>query len=117
VARGHNDDGDADDHGVSDPGTDAGDGEEFDYRLGVQGGWLRGGSMIAINTSKNQLGATIGTFPTSKATFVSGTFRGKGDTGFIVATTPISTQEPPTRDLYIFNTNTAGSLTRVTNNL
>lgn len=78
---------------------------------------VSGGSMIAINTSTNQPGAILGTFPTSKATFVSGTFRGNGDTGFIEATTSISTQEPPTRDLYIFNTNTAGSLTRVTNNL
>jgi len=78
---------------------------------------VSGGTMIAISTSSNQPGATIGMFPTSTATFLSGTFRGNGDTGFIEATTSLSTQEPSTRDLYILNSKTAGSLTRVTNNL
>jgi len=78
---------------------------------------VSGGTMIAISTSTNQPGATIGTFPTSTATFLTDTFRGNGDTGFIEATTSISTQAPPTRDLYILNSQTAGTLTRVTNNL
>lgn len=78
---------------------------------------VSGGTMVAISTSSNQPGATIGTFPTSTATFVSGTFRGYGDTGFIEATTSISTQEPGTRELYILNSQTANSLTRVTSNL
>jgi hypothetical protein len=76
-----------------------------------------GGTMIAISTTSNQPGVTVGTFPASKATFTSGTFRGNGGTGFIEVTTSISTQEPPTRDLYILNATTANSLTRVTSNL
>jgi len=78
---------------------------------------VSGGTMIAISTSTNQPGATIGTFPASTATFLTDTFRGNGDTGFIEATTSISTQAPPTRDLYILNSQTTGTLTRVTNNL
>jgi len=49
--------------------------------------------------------------------FLTDTFRGNGDSGFIEATNSISTQEPVTRDLYILNSNTANSLTRVTSNL
>jgi hypothetical protein len=78
---------------------------------------VSGGTLIAISTSSNQPGVTIGIFPTSTATFVSGTFRGNGDSGFIEATTSISTQEPVTRELYFFNANTANTLTRVTSNL
>jgi hypothetical protein len=78
---------------------------------------ISGGTMVAINTSSNQPGATIGTFPTSTDMFLTDTFRGNGDTGFIEATNSISTQEPPTRDLYILNSNTGGSLVRVTSNL
>ena len=78
---------------------------------------ISGGTMVAINTSSNQPGVTIGTFPTSTATFLNGTFRGYGDTGFIEATTSISTEEPGTRDLYILNSQTANTLTRVTGNL
>jgi hypothetical protein len=78
---------------------------------------VSGGTVIAINTSSNQPGVTLGTFPTSTAMFVSGVFRGNGDTGFVEATTPISRQEPVTRDLYILNSQTANTLTRVTNNL
>lgn len=78
---------------------------------------VSGGTMIAISTSSNTPGVTIGTFPTSTAMFLTDTFRGNGDTGFIEATNSISTQEPVTRDLYILNSNTANSLTRVTSNL
>jgi hypothetical protein len=49
--------------------------------------------------------------------FANGVFRGNGDTGFIEVITSISTQEPVTHDLYILNSKTAGSLTRVTSNL
>jgi hypothetical protein len=78
---------------------------------------VSGGTMIAISTSTNQPGVTVGQFPSSTGVFVSDTFRGNGDTGFIEVTNSISTQEPSTRDLYILNSNTAGSLTRITNNL
>lgn len=78
---------------------------------------VSGGTMIAISTSTNQPGAIIGQFPTSTAMFLGDTFRGDGDTGFIEATNSISTQAPPTRDLYILNSNAAGSLTRITSNL
>lgn len=78
---------------------------------------VSGATMVAISTSTNQTGATIGQFPISTAMFLTDTFRGNGDTGFIEATNSISTLAPTTRDLYILNSNTAGSLTRVTNNL
>jgi hypothetical protein len=78
---------------------------------------VSGSTMIAISTSSNVPGATIGTFPTSSAMYLTDTFRGNGDTGFVEATNSISTQEPQTRDLYILNSNTAGTLTRVTDNL
>jgi hypothetical protein len=78
---------------------------------------VSGGTLIAISTSSNQPGVTVGVFPTSTATFLTDTFRGNGDTGFVEATTSISTQEPVTRDLYFFSSTTANTLTRVTNNL
>jgi hypothetical protein len=78
---------------------------------------VSGGTIVAIDATSNQPGVTIGTLPSSTAMFLSDVFRGNGDTGFIEATTSISTQEPGTRDLYILNSTTAGSLARVTNNL
>ena len=78
---------------------------------------VSGGTMIGISTATNVPGGTVGTFPTSTAMFLTDTFRGNGDTGFVEATNSISTQGPPTRDLYILNSNTGGSLTRITNNL
>jgi len=75
------------------------------------------GSLIAIDTTSNQTVATIGTLPTSTATFLSGTFRGTARTGFLEATTYLSTADPMTRDLYLLNSQTANTLTRVTNNL
>jgi hypothetical protein len=78
---------------------------------------VSGGTLTAIDTTSNQALATIGTLPTGTATYLSGTFRGFGHTGFLEATTAISTQDPVTRDLYLLNSQGAGSLTRVTGNL
>jgi hypothetical protein len=78
---------------------------------------VSGGKLVAIDTTSNQVVAVIGTLPFGTATFLSGTFRGYGDTGFIEATTAISTQDPATRDLYLLNSQNAYSLTRVTGNL
>jgi hypothetical protein len=76
-----------------------------------------GGTLVAIDTTSNQVVATVGTLPTGTATFLSGTFRGYGHTGFIEATTAISTQDPATRDLYLLNSQGSNSLLRVTDNL
>jgi hypothetical protein len=73
--------------------------------------------MSAIDTGSNQIVATIGTLPSTKATYLSGTFRGYGHTGFIEATTAISTQDPSTRDLYLLNSQGSMSLLQVTGNL
>lgn len=78
---------------------------------------VSGGTLTAIDTTSNQTAATIGTLPSGTATFLSGTFRGYGHTGFIEATTAISTQDPATRDLYLLNSQQPNSLTQVTNNL
>jgi len=78
---------------------------------------VSGGTLVAIDTTSNQTVATIGMLPVGTATFLSGTFRGFGHTGFIEATTAVSTQDPATRDLYLLNSQSANSLTRVTDNL
>jgi poly(3-hydroxyalkanoate) synthetase len=78
---------------------------------------VSGGTITSIDTTSNQTVATIGTLPAGTATFLTGTFRGYGDTGFIEATTAISTQDPATRDLYLLNSQSANSLERVTDNL
>jgi len=76
-----------------------------------------GGTLVSIDAASNQIVATIGQLPMSTANFLQGTFRGNGDTGFVEATTAISTQDPLTRDLYLFNSQSADTLTRVTDNL
>jgi hypothetical protein len=76
-----------------------------------------GGTMVAIDTTSNQIGATIGTLPASTANFLHGTFRGNAHTGFIEAWSAVSTQDPVTRDLYLFNSQMANTLTAVTGNL
>jgi len=91
--------------------TNAGTGEQY-----VDDG-VSGGTLTAIDTTSNQIVATIGTLPSGTATFLSGTFRGYGHTGFIEATTAISTQDPATRDLYLLNSQGSNSLLRVTDNL
>jgi hypothetical protein len=78
---------------------------------------VSGGTMVGIDTASNQAVATIGTLPTSTATFLTGTFRGYGDTGFLDATTPASTQDPATRDLYLLNARSSMTLEQVTDNL
>jgi hypothetical protein len=78
---------------------------------------VSGGVMIAIDTTSNQPGATLGTMPVSTATALSGTFRDGEHTGFLEASTAVSTEDPATRDLYVLNSQQAGSLTRVTNTL
>jgi hypothetical protein len=78
---------------------------------------VSGGDLIAIDAGSNQIVANIGTLPAGTATFLSGTFRGYEHTGFIEATTAISTQDPATRDLYLINSQGTGSLERVTDNL
>lgn len=78
---------------------------------------ISGGTLTSIDTTSNQTIATLGTFPTSTATFATDTFRNSQHNGFIEATNAISTQGPPTRDLYLLNSQTAGTLTRVSSNL
>jgi hypothetical protein len=78
---------------------------------------VSGGDLIAIDTTSNQMVANIGMLPAGTATFLSATFRGYQHTGFIEATTAISTQDPATRDLYLINSQGSGSLERVTGNL
>jgi hypothetical protein len=91
--------------------TNASTGEQF-----IEDG-VSGGTMVSIDTASNQIVATIGTLPTSTATFLTGTFRGNGHTGFVEATTAVSTQDPATRDLYLLNSHSADTLTLATDNL
>jgi hypothetical protein len=78
---------------------------------------VSGGTLVAIDAASNQPGVTVGTLPTSSAVTLSGTFRDSGRSGFLEASNPISTEDPATRDLYLLNSQSAGSLTRVTNSL
>jgi hypothetical protein len=73
--------------------------------------------LIAIDAASNQVMATLGTLPVGTATSLTGTFRGPDDIGFLQATTPASTQNPSTQDLYLLNARSSNSLVRVTNNL
>ena len=85
------------------------------YTYTVDG--VSGGTLVAIDTGTNLPGVTIGTMPASHAAWLTGTFRDAGHTGFIEATNAASTNDPATRDLYLLNTQQAGTLTRITNNL
>jgi hypothetical protein len=76
-----------------------------------------GGSLVAIDTTSNQLIATVGAIPASTATALTGTFRGSAHVGFLEATNPVSTQNPATRDLYLLNSQTTNGLARLTGNL
>ncbi len=78
---------------------------------------ISGGTLVSIDAMSNQTIATLGTFPSSTATFGTDTFRNSQRTGFFEAYTPASTEEPQTRDLYLINSQSAGTLTRVTSNL
>ena len=86
------------------------------------GSWVQdgigGGTLYSIDTSTNAAVATLGVFPASEATnLVGGAIRGLDGTVFLQATNPASSQDPATRDLYLVNVTTSGSLTRVTGNL
>jgi hypothetical protein len=78
---------------------------------------VSGGTLVAIDTTSNQPIGTLGTLPTSNATYLSGTFRASGHEGFLEVSTALSTEDPLTRDLYLVNSQTANSLVRVTNTL
>jgi hypothetical protein len=78
---------------------------------------VSGGTVVAIDATSNQVGATIGTVPSSTAVTLSGTFRDAGDTGFLQAENVLSTQDPATEDLYVLNSQGTNSLTRISDNL
>jgi hypothetical protein len=79
---------------------------------------ISGGTLYAIDTSTNASAATLGTFPTSLATsLAAGTYRGIDHVLFLQAVTPMSTQDPATRDLYLINSRASSTLQRVTGNL
>ena len=79
---------------------------------------LAGATLSSIDPATNTTIATLGSFPaTTTATLLDGTVRGIGHALFIEATTQASTQDPATRDLYLLNSQTAGTLTPVAGNL
>lgn len=78
---------------------------------------VSGGTLVAIDTTLNQPGAMIGQLPVSTATFLAGTFRDGEHSGFLQASTAVSTQDPATQDLYLLNSQSPGSLLRATGNL
>jgi hypothetical protein len=78
---------------------------------------VSGGTLIAIDASSNQVGATMGMLPMTSATYLSGTFRDTEHSGFLEATNAVSTADPATRDLYVLNSQSPNSLTPVTDNL
>jgi hypothetical protein len=78
---------------------------------------LSGGLVESIDTGSNQVTASIGTMPTSNATYLTDSFRVIGNVGYVDATNDASTQNPGTRDLYLLKTGATNSLIRVTNNL
>jgi len=78
---------------------------------------LSGGLIESIDTASNQVTASIGTMPTSNASYLTDTFRALANVGFIDATNDASTPNPGTRDLYLIDTAAPGSLLRVTQDL
>jgi len=78
---------------------------------------LSGGLLQAIDTSNNQVAASVGTLPASNATYLTDTFRGLDNAGYIDAYNDASTVNSATRDLYLLNTRASNSLVRVTSNL
>ena len=85
------------------------------YTYTVDG--VSGGTIVAIPTSTNTPGPTIGTLSTSHTMWLTGTFRDAGHTGFIEGTNAASTNDPSTRALYLVNTHQSNTLIRITNNL
>lgn len=78
---------------------------------------VSGGTVVALDTTSNQPGATIGIVPNTTATSLTGSFRSSTHAGFLQATTPASTQGPATLDLFLLNSRQANTLTPVTSNL
>jgi len=78
---------------------------------------VSGGTLIAIDATSNQPVAAIGQLPVSTATTLNGTFRGITNTGFLEAANALSTQDPATRDLYLFDSQAMDSLSLLTDNL
>jgi hypothetical protein len=78
---------------------------------------IGGGTLVAIDTTSNQVVMTVGTLANSTATTLTGTCRWSSHSGFLEATNPLSTGNPTTRDLYVLNSLTTNSVTRVTGNL
>ena len=78
---------------------------------------VSGASMVAIDTTSNEVVATLGALPISTATDMTGTFRDGEHSGFLEAYNALSTEDPATRDLYLLNSQTPDSLTRVTDTL
>ena len=76
-----------------------------------------GGTLVTIDAASNQVTGTLGTLPSSNATALTDTFRDAAHTGFLEATSPLSTQDPATRDLYLLDTRVTGSLQRLTGHL
>jgi hypothetical protein len=81
---------------------------------------VSGGTMYAIDASSNSF-TVMGGLTLSTAMGLTGTFRGTQDTqlhtGFLDATNLASTNDPATRDLYLLDSQTAGSLTQASTNL
>jgi hypothetical protein len=78
---------------------------------------VSGGTLVAIDAVTNHTVATLGILPTSSAQFLAVNLRDANHSGFIDASSFVSTQNPTTHDLYLLNTHTASTLARVTSNL
>ena len=79
---------------------------------------LAGATLSSIDTSTNATIAALGTFPSGTlATQLQGSPRGLGHVFFIEAYSQATTQDPASRDLYLLNSQTAGSLAQATANL
>jgi hypothetical protein len=59
----------------------------------------------------------VGTLPGRTATALTGNIRWSSHSGFLEAINPLSTGNPTTRDLYVLNSRSSNTLTRVTGNL
>jgi hypothetical protein len=78
---------------------------------------VSGGTVLAIDTTSNQVVATVGTVPTGTATFLNAAFRSSLHEGFITASTYLSTADPATEDSYFIGSYQDNSLFQVTSNL
>lgn len=76
-----------------------------------------GGLLLAIDAGSGRVNSMIGTMPASMATGLQADFRSAVHSGFITATSALSTQNPSSQDEYLLNTVFGYSLVRVTGNL